>query len=574
MQDIHLINCIKKEVSGSLKRCQSLKFEEITQLALDFMRLPISSSGSDLNGCSRIANAINKFLIEDIETSDKDTFLGELTKVEPYLRKVLYYVDQNKFAQLETSKDGFIAVVNALNLNPNNVNLTLPYRNYESSALFIDHLIKAYSIRNCESHKMKEYSTRETGEFIESALMLYIYVCDKYKHKIKAAVEAYSEIPIPSFNLYCEEIIAAFKEKLSRIVHLQSKENVTLASTYVSEFVTKAVEEVDTPIREGTIDDLRRNKIKENRMIIWGDAGMGKTTTLEYLAFKDAVEYKNNNDASIPILIPLGFLTDIELSIKQFIFNKLSVNAILGELLFEKGRITLFLDGLNEIPYDEKNALRTFRQREIESLINGNKKIFIIISNRPLEVNIYPSVPVFIIQKLNDRQIDDFISKYTESQKELASLIKEKLSGDERLKDIIRTPLMLSRLIEIVKSEGVFPDNEGKIIEKFIKSIYKRERIEKKDANFNEDTIHRLLAYLASYTLEGKGTNSGLTKNEVYSQFQKCKKEYGFMMDLSYAIEILVQLNILEIKEGMYSFAHQSYLDYYYAEYERMIFDL
>jgi hypothetical protein len=571
MEDLNLISAIKKEIGGSITRNPALKYEEISQLFIDFMRLPISDAGIGLDGCSRILNAINKTLLDGVEKEERDTFLGEFTKVEPFLRKVLLYVNKTKYQTIEVNKDGFMPLINELALNPGGIKLDSPYRPHDSSPLYIDHFIKIYSIRNSEAHKIKEYSSRETGEFIESALMIYIYVCDKYKHQIKAAIEAYSEIVLPSFNGYCDEIINTFKEKIGRIIHLQSKENVTLSSTYVSEFVTKGIEERDTPVRDGTVDELRKTKLKENRMILWGEAGMGKTTTLEYLTYRDAVDYKRNNENSIPVLLPLGFLTEIEIPLRQYIFGKLKVDAKIGEVLIEKGRINLFLDGLNEIPFDEKNQLRTYRQKEIEGFINGNKKLFIVISNRPHEVNIYPNVPVFIIQKMNDKQIDDFINKYTEGQKDLGLLLKEKIGLDERLKEIVRTPLMLSRLIEILKTDGVIPENEGKIIERFIRSIYKREKIEKKDANFNEDAIHRLLAYLASYCIEYKHTNSGLTQNEVYSAFQKCKKEYGFTIDISYAVDILVQLNILEVREKLYSFSHQSYLDYFFAEYERMI---
>ncbi|MDX2174155.1 MAG: NACHT domain-containing protein [Bacteroidota bacterium] len=574
MDDLKLIKVIKKEISNSLSRNSSLNFEETAKLFVDFMRLPITEPNVELDGCSRIINAIHKLLDDTPEKDDRDTFLAELTKVEPFLRKILLYVNKPEYLKIVANKDGFISLINALNLNPNKVNLDQSPKGFDESFIYIDHFIKVYKIRNIESHNIKEYSTKETGEFIESALMIYIYVCNKYRHKILEAITAYSEIPLPEFNNYCDLIIESFKERIGRIIHLQSKENVTLSSTYVSEFVLKSIEDREISVREGTIDELRKNQVQENRMLLWGEAGMGKTTTLEFLTYKDALEYKKNNSCSIPVLIPLGFLTDMNVSLKQYVFSKLEIESKVGEILFEKGKLNLFFDGLNEIPLDEKNQLRTMRYKEIETLINANKKLFIIISNRPHDINIFNNVPVFIIQKMNDRQIEDFINKYTESQKNLGVLLKEKLKDDDRLKEIVRTPLMLSRLIEILKSEGVIPENEGKIIDKFIKSIYKRERIEKKDANFNEDVIHRLLLYLSSFCLEVKGTNSGLTKNEVYAQFQKCITNFGFKMDLAYAIDIIVQLNILEIREGLYSFSHQSYLDYFYAEYERMVFEL
>ena len=96
----------------------------------------------------------------------------------------------------------------------------------------------------------------------------------------------------------------------------------------------------------------------------------------------------------------------------------------------------------------------------------------------------------------------------------------------------------------------------------------------KKDAAFDKRLIHRLLSRLGYFSLEEKGTNAGMTENEVVNVFTECKNEFGFSIDVFYVLKIANELNILEEQENKYVFAHQEYQDYYHAVEERAILGL
>ncbi|RYX89850.1 NACHT domain-containing protein, partial [bacterium] len=305
----------------------------------------------------------------------------------------------------------------------------------------------------------------------------------------------------------------------------------------------------------------------------WGDAGMGKSTTLEYLAQADAEKKLKDSSNVLPVYISLGLLTEKEVSLKQSIFNRIGVEAAMGEKMLEEGRINLFLDAVNEIPKDFNNQLRTLRHKEIQKLLNDYKKCFIIVSNRPQDENYFKDIPVFQLQKLDREQIELFVKRNADDPP-VEKIILNEIKNDERLEKIIMTPLMLSRLIEIVRVKGEIPKSEGEIIDKFIQSLYLREAEEKLDANFNKRVIHRLLRFLGYESLENKDTNSGMTEDEVLNYLVESKSKYGFEINTIYVLGIATQLGILEKRDEMYTFAHQAYQDYYHSQEERAILGL
>jgi len=568
---------IKKEIDKETKEVfnniSGFDSAVLTDLFFDVLRLPITDTTLNLEGLeSRMMNAFNKILVEGVKNEDRETFFADFAKVEPFFRKLVYLLNPVEYGEIKLTNQGLIALINALGLNLKNKNLdTIVIKNHEGDQNFIDHLARVYRVKNIESHEIRQWSNKEVGQYIQSFLVIYLHVIYKYKKQLSAIVKNTMMVPEPSFTAYLDIIISTFKERVSRFIHLSSKEEITLSGSYVTEYKLTQDDETENLSREGTVETLRQNNLPEKRMILWGEAGLGKSTTLEYLTYRDAMRRKSDSNQNIPVYVPLGLLTDPNLNLETYIFNKIGVDAALGKKLLESGRLNLFLDGLNEIPKDADNTLITLRQKEIDHLLKTYKKSLVIITNRPQQINQFSEVPVFFIQKMNDIQIKEFVKKYTEGNKAAEKKIIEAINLDDRLKRIIKTPLMLSRLIEIVKADGEIPANEGLIIDRFIKSLYKREIIEKKDARFNDRYIHKCLAYLASYSIEEKGTNAGLTENEILNEFIKCKKEYGFEIDLDYLLVMAVQLNLLERHDDKYVFAHQSYQDYFNTEFERMI---
>jgi len=574
------IDIIKKQIEVATKNVfkdkNDFDLSEIINLFLEVLKVPVDDKNLNLDDIdSQILNSYHKIQIEGVGLVDRKTYFSAFAKTEQFLRKISHLKDSKRYDEIKEKKQGLVALIKELELNPNNIKLDIvDIESIEGDDNYVDYLSRIYRFRNIDSHEIiPELPPDVFGKLIISFLVIYLHVTHKYKEILKVHVSNSFTYKMPSFNSYCDSIIDSFKGKMGRFIHLSSKENIKLSGSYVMEHklnenFDSEEEEVN---REGTVECLRESLIPEKRMIIWGEAGMGKSTTLEYLAYKDALNKKSDKSQNLPVYVQLGLLTDSNISLENYIYSKIGVDNSIGKKLLETGKLNLFLDGLNEVPRDSNNQLITLRQREIDNIIKCYKKTFIIITNRPQHINQFTDVPVFFIQKMTDKQIEDFVVKYSEGNKLIEDKIINAIKEDNRLKKIIKTPLMLSRLMEIVKSEGDIPPNEGLIIDRFIKSLYKREIVEKKDAKFNEKYIHNLLSHLAAYSIETKGANSAMTENEILNVFLKTKKEYALDIDILYVLDISCQLNIIERNDNNFVFSHESYQDYFNSEYERII---
>ncbi|GAA4022105.1 hypothetical protein GCM10022386_01350 [Flavobacterium cheonhonense] len=547
---------------------------ELIQLFELCLSVKLNNSDLKLDGIeSRISNALQIILVDDVGKPKKTALFTDFAKIEPFFRKVLYLVNQGKYEKFDKEKKGLSALIGALSLNPGNIDFEIEDAEKLKTTNFkAYHLLKAYKLRNLESHLCENWSLKELYENIENILIVYILVVDRWKNELAEIISNENLQKEQDFKPYLNSVKEDFKSRIGRFVHIKGHEDIRLSHNLVIENGIND-QENERIERRGSVNDLRKSSVPEKRMLIWGDAGMGKSTTLEYLAYVDADKKLKDPLNNIPVYISLGLLTDKSVSIKNTIFSKIGVDEVLGERMLVEGRINLFLDAINEIPRDDSNQLKTIRLREIQSLVKIYKKCFIILSNRPQDENIFKEVPVFQLQKMDIEQIEIFLNRNTDSKAEAQAILKN-IKEDDRLEKIIRVPLMLSRLIEIYKVSGEIPKSEGEIIGKFIQSLYLREIEEKKDGNFHVKTIHTLLRHLGYWSLENKDTNSGMPENEVLNYFLESKQKYGLTIDIIYVLEIVTQLGILEKRDNLYTFAHQAYQDYFHSQEEIAILGL
>lgn len=556
-------NAILVEVKEILLTETTFKIDEVLELFVKVLLFPISKT--ELEGVTtRIPNSLQKILIENITRLDKNSFFPDIAKIEPYFRKILFLVDSESYEQIEVNKDGLGAVITALGLNINNVNFNWTSLSSAQRTNFAEHLIKVYNLRNLESHNCKDWSNARLYEELRSILVMYLFATNKHFNELKLKVEP------NDLTDYLKRQILIFKIWQSRFVHLEGKEDFMEIDLYAKESFEESDDENEEDnyeikkAREGKIDDLRK-KITEKQMIVLGEVGMGKSTTLQYLHYKDSQKGLQNIEEPIPIYFELKNLTERD-SIVEKIIDRLGVNRAFILEMLKKGRLSIFLDGLNEI---EKNIkVKVFTQ--IKNMLSDFPNNSYIISSRPQAYNREfddliqnRKIPVFILQKMEDFQINEFLSK---NGKEVKSQILDEISANERIKKIIQTPLMLTMLIEVVKIESKIPSEKGKIIRAFIFSLYEREQ--KQFIDFDKDTFHLLLCYLGYETRNLTGSNSGLDRDEyILPILEERKKHLGLTIDLVDFLRKTTDLYILVKDDNQYSFSHEQYQEYYAAEY-------
>jgi hypothetical protein len=233
-------------------------------------------------------------------------------------------------------------------------------------------------------------------------------------------------------------------------------------------------------------------------------------------------------------------------------------------LLMTSGGMSLYLDGVNEILCSDKNKRIVCSQ--IDELAAKYPKTKILVSDRESsQVSIRMDIPTFLICKLDETMIHEFIHKNSKS-KDCEDKINNALKENNYLYNIVKTPFMLETFIGLVEHRGYKKGitNENQLIEVFVKSLIYREANEKKE--IRADKIEMLLTYLFVEQKTSEDGRISFTKPGILARFRKCKEHYGFEIDTDEILEIIVQMGFLEKVQGdeRYTFANEFYEDYFF----------
>jgi hypothetical protein len=425
---------------------------------------------------------------------------------------------------------------------------------YREEYRFVAHIYRAYCTRNDVAHSRAEDGglpswAGNQGMILQnrdSTLVVFLAATLSHYQALKHVLELKQLNEQPELLPYLKGLIEKFSKWESRQIKLYAREEVDL-------------DDDTRQLREGYVEQLWQDFSGQQLMLL-GDAGMGKSTTLQCLVLANAKNcLQQPGSQNIPLYLELKLLIDTTLW--QEIQAKLPFSNEFTQSLFQQGKINLFLDGLNEVSKfnDRRNAVT----HEIQSLITRYPKVRVMIAGR--EEKIFKTatehnVPIFSLRKMSDAQINEFLAKNTKSQ-ETRALLQAEIANNPVIASLLRVPLMLYMMIQVVTKTKKIPKHLADLLDNFMFDIYEREK--QKDDNFPQDDFHALLCFLGLKMLNASETNAAQPREKMLKWLREKKQADGLSLDLSYILDIATQLGILVRDDKKYSFAHQQYLDYY-----------
>jgi formylglycine-generating enzyme required for sulfatase activity len=273
------------------------------------------------------------------------------------------------------------------------------------------------------------------------------------------------------------------------------------------------------------------------RVVVLGEPGAGKSSTLWVLAKRLFEAALQNPQAPIPLLVRLGKWTDERQSLHDFIAAELGeLGTYLDDLLREK-RVALLLDGLNEMPAAQHKT----KYPQVEAFIQSQPNLLAVVTCREQDYTIDLSFDRVVIRPLDPLRIREFVTRYLGGERGEALFWKlageqarvqeasfkqkfaERLPEWERLfwlhdalpagvkwaydfdpegryesgywqnwrrlreqssslMQLARNPYMLSILTQVYVSQGgVLPDNRGELFRGFVEMLLVREHIIERD---------------------------------------------------------------------------------------------
>jgi DNA polymerase III delta prime subunit len=245
------------------------------------------------------------------------------------------------------------------------------------------------------------------------------------------------------------------------------------------------------------------------RLLLVGDPGSGKTTSLLQLARKAAQKLGNGHSYKLPAYVPLRGWTRAE-DLLTLLSKSLSAHGLAldsGILLqyLQEGRFLILLDGVNEI---HSSARESGAQQDLANFVDrfSNNQIVITTRREGYDPRIL-ELPTVEIIPLGPKGMQDFLELYLGQEEgsalydSIGGLEEGEWRGPYSLVSLGRNPLMLWMIAEVYKTHGQMPTNRGMLFAAFSDVIFK-ERELGKGSQFGEFVRRKLLARLAFAMLD------------------------------------------------------------------------
>ncbi len=210
------------------------------------------------------------------------------------------------------------------------------------------------------------------------------------------------------------------------------------------------------------------------RLMVLGRPGAGKTTFLKHLAILcNAGKFEPER---VPIFVTLQDYARNEESLESFIRRKWNDDCGISDPLVLKdilgsGQALILLDGLDEVL--ESRRLDVIRA--IENLAGAYDQARIVVTCRiAAKEYIFPKFREVQVAEFDEEQIQSFVSKWFEQDKERISKFFAKLEERPRIKHQAPNPLLLTFLCLIFEDRNDFYENRALLYEKGIDLLMER----------------------------------------------------------------------------------------------------
>jgi hypothetical protein len=317
------------------------------------------------------------------------------------------------------------------------------------------------------------------------------------------------------------------------------------------------------------------------KMIVFGTAGLGKSTLLRYLTdcyVKEGI----NGKPVLPILISAKGLAEKEASfdraLREQIETELSIRlpnelpiGFLQEWQRKTGCVWLInLDGIDEIrdPFQKKRFIDNLAEYP------WPQDAIIVITSRPDPTLEFPSTfQILELMPFGKKQTEEFLDRWFEGRIGKKQELKKKLKTD--LRTLNETPLLLTVLSHVFESLGALPSNQVDMYDYFINLLLDI-RIPAEVDFTGENWALRQTLQLLNQQFPGMGERIYSRRKELmehvalgYYEHRNIYKIVRETLELSTTGEAQKVLQIfssqrhgLLVKRSQYEFVHSTFRDF------------
>jgi transcriptional regulator with XRE-family HTH domain len=292
------------------------------------------------------------------------------------------------------------------------------------------------------------------------------------------------------------------------------------------------------------------------KLLILGDPGSGKTTTLLELA-RDLLSRADADSAHpIPIIFNLSSWSEERKPLVMWLVDELNSKyqspKKVGQEWVENDGLLLLLDGLDEVAIEHRDAC----MRAINAYREEHGFVDIVICSRTADYEALSGQlrlnGAVVIQPLDDVRIDQYLSSLGP---ELAT-IRSMLDEDKTLLELSRSPLMLSILVLAYRGNSSqdltthdTPEAQRKhLFDVYVQRMFERRAIE--SLYTQQDTLH-YLTWLAQSMTEHAQSVFQIEKMQPTLLTEKQRTSFYRQVRLISMISLAVLYGITNIPLGV-----------------------
>lgn len=330
------------------------------------------------------------------------------------------------------------------------------------------------------------------------------------------------------------------------------------------------------------VDDIRQAITRHNKtcLVILGEPGCGKTTTLNRLALDLARErLRDSLNTRLPICIDLFKFTGDQQP-DDFLnneWNKTGLSGSYGDAV-ASGQACFLLDGVNQMPYtDRAKRIERWAHWANHDLPPGNWAIF---TCRVADYTSSLRLPEVQVSSLDDEQVRKYFELRfgpQQGERHWAEIEKRLRAGSDRFEHLARNPFMLNLMADNLAEGKSFGESRALLMQDLADRLLERELQYGRqpesltaDAKSTRDTMLEVLSRLA-FAMQQRSEGTGLTRSLV--EKTKLAERGGAKFLLDDVLDLAVDATLLEETELTengkslpgYAFYHHLLQEYFAA---------
>ena len=303
--------------------------------------------------------------------------------------------------------------------------------------------------------------------------------------------------------------------------------------------------------RNGDLLELLKS---EQRVIVSGEPGGGKTTCLTYFTLKFAE--RGDDVPVLAVFIPMGqWRRGGSLSLMMERATGLDAGQLAH--LMSENRLRLVIDAVNECPDD----FRVAAIQNIGMFLAEHPTVPAVISTRhPKELSAL-HLPVFHVQPMDETHRLHYLERYLQDGEQAQKLLHQ-LGGMPGGETVAENPMLLRLVVEVYKEspEKRLPNGRAGLYRRSLRAWYKRENEKAEKAGtklqWNRRQTFELLAVLAFKS-----------RQRGYRDVPLDEISAIWGADAENQLEVLCQGPIIYCDDEFVRFRHETFQEYLCAEY-------